>query len=419
MTQLENLDAALCGDVAIEADEKDPNAATVSETTLAGAVQGELLPPAAAAAAQYTTDINTAALQILAWARELGVLAPDSYYPKEKKAPPTFDDGHIDPVALQQFRAKQIRFLAIDAVHKKISIYFRRAAPSGRALKSMPKTCNGYELQYHQGAPENVSPAAVAENTNACAVYVVNGTSFYTCGSSISVGNNREAGTLGCLVKDCNGKLFGLSNNHVSGSCCFAPLDLPVIAPGIMDVVPGNPHPFTIGLHKGQLPMEFGDPTLVSHLQNSDAAWFEILDPSKVSSMQRGFHDTPSSVLDPVPGMLVQKVGRTTGLTNGVIVAPLVGPISISYAAAQYGFTGSAYFENVFIVQGLGDLFSDSGDSGSLVTHRDQNGDLHAVGLLFAGCGNNSAPGGKITFILPLHEILNRLNVSLVSGHNC
>ena len=39
----------------------------------------------------------------------------------------------------------------------------------------------------------------------------------YTCGSSISVANRRSAGTVGCLVKDAQGQLFGLTNNHVTG----------------------------------------------------------------------------------------------------------------------------------------------------------------------------------------------------------
>jgi hypothetical protein len=164
--------------------------------------------------------------------------------------------------------------------------------------------------------------------------------------------------------------------------------------------------------------MLVGDPSSVDHALNSDAALFEIVDPNRVSSMQRNVVDTPTSVMDMVPGMQVQKVGRSTAATTGVVMGELIGAASINYSASQYGFAGCVYFEPLFVVHGLGDIFSEGGDSGSLVTHVDSNGVRHAVGLVVAGCADNSAPGGKRSIILPLRPILNRFNVSLVAGHN-
>lgn len=365
-----------------------------------------------------TVDIRTTAMQFLRWARDHGLLASDAYYPGETYAHPSFGDEPVAASALGVLRARQVRFLAIDALTNKISVFLRRASPSAKELRGLPTHCNGHLLNYHQGNPETVAAANVAEATSTCALHQVGPQSFYTCGSSISIGNNREAGTLGCLVRDPAGQIFGLSNNHVSGACSYAPAGLPVIAPGILDVSPSNPYPFTLGIHSRQLPMHVGDPSSIDHTQNSDAALFEVLNPALISSMQRGHYDTPNSLMDLAPGMQVQKVGRSTDLKAGVVLGEIVGAASINYAAAQYGFSGAVYFEPLWIVHGLGDIFSDGGDSGSLVTHVDSAGMRHAVGIVVAGCTDNSAPGGKRSIVLPLRPILDRFKVELVSGHN-
>ncbi|MBR0893260.1 hypothetical protein JQ637_46290 [Bradyrhizobium diazoefficiens] len=103
-----------------------------------------------------------------------------------------------------------------------------------------------------------VGPDSLPFSGPTYAVRNVGGQKFYTCGSSISVGNNREAGTLGAIVRDSSAKQYGLTNNHVSGSCSFAPVGLPILAPGIVDVVPGNLSPFTIGFHSVALKMAPG-----------------------------------------------------------------------------------------------------------------------------------------------------------------
>lgn len=382
------------------------------------AVPVQLQFPASAQAAT-TTDVRTAALQFLSWAREHGLLAADAYRPHETLPNPEFDHATLDPGVFSALRTRQVRFLAVASQKNHISVFLKKAAPNSKELKILPRTCNGHTLSYHQGNTESVSPTAVAESTNNCSMHQHETKDFYTCGSSISVGNNREAGTLGCLVRNARSELFGLSNNHVSGACSYAPIGLPVLAPGILDVGPGNPFPFTIGLHETQLPMQFGDPSGVDHTQNSDAALIKITSPNLISSMQRNFYDTPASVIDLQPGMQVEKVGRTTGHTHGIVLGELIGAVLINYVAAQYGFSGGAYFEGVFVVHGVGDVFSDGGDSGSLVTHVDANGIRHAVGIVFAGCIDNSAPGNKRALILPLRPILNRFNVTLLSQHNC
>jgi hypothetical protein len=370
-------------------------------------------------AALQSANVRTAALQFLRWAHDHGLLSSDAYYPGETIGTPDFGEAEVGTSAMGILRSRQVRFVTVDPAASKISVFLRRATPSAKELKVLPPSCNGVSLKYHQGNPETVSLANVAEATSTCAMRTVGGMSFYTCGSSISVGNSREAGTLGCLVRNGGGEIFGLTNNHVSGACSYAPTGLPVIAPGVLDVSASNPHPFTLGTHSHQLPMLVGDPSSIDHALNSDAALFRITALDRISSMQRNHHDTPTSVLDMTPGMKVKKVGRSTDLTSGFVYGELIGAASISYAAAQYGFSGSVYFEPLFLVHGIGDVFSEGGDSGSLVTHEDAQGVHHAVGIVVGGCVDNGAPGGKRSIVLPLRPILDRLQVTLVATHNC
>ena len=102
----------------------------------------------------------------------------------------------------------------------------------------------------------------------------------YTCGSSIFTGNRIGAGTLGCLVKDASGVLYGLTNNHVTGGCSYSEPELPVVAPGPADVVAGGFDPFTIGHHHKVLQLSVGSPDNVDVSDNLDAALFKIKDPN-------------------------------------------------------------------------------------------------------------------------------------------
>ena len=115
----------------------------------------------------------------------------------------------------------------------------------------------------------------------------------------------------------------------------------------------------------------------------------------------------------------MRKVGRTTRDTQGQIVARELRPLDVSYNAQSYGFSGVIWFANVFAIHGDVGEFSKGGDSGSLVVAIDATGAiLGAVGLIFAGGGDSSAPGGYRSSMLPLRPILNALNATLVGGHN-
>jgi hypothetical protein len=81
-------------------------------------------------------------------------------------------------------------------------------------------------------------------------------------------------------------------------------------------------------------------------------------------------------------------------------------------------FAGAVAFEPVFLIAGIGQAFSDNGDSGGLITAVDQGGQRVAVGIVVGGKADKSAPGEKVTIALPILPILEGLGVTLVSGHN-
>jgi hypothetical protein len=100
------------------------------------------------------------------------------------------------------------------------------------------------------------------------------------------------------------------------------------------------------------------------------------------------------------------------------VIGQIYGAHPIQYSVPLYQFSGVVPFDPVFAIAGIGQLFSDNGDSGSLVTTIDQNGQRKAVGIVVGGKNDGSAPGGKTTIALPILPILQGLGVTLVSGLN-
>lgn len=361
-------------------------------------------------------QLQTSALKFLKWANHRGVLTADAYFPGDAYEDPQLE-GMTD-AGVRLLRQKLVRAVGINPSKGDITVFLARATPGVKQILSLPSQCDGFGLSYHQGQSDIVNPMAVAQAATPCAIRQVNGSNLYTCGSSISVGNSRAAGTLGCLVRDGGGILYGLSNNHVAGGCNYAPGGLPILAPGVLDVSPVMPHPFTIGTHHHQLQMLMGDPTTVNTVLNQDAAIFQLIDPDRVSSMQQNNYDTPSATMPLAPGMRVKKVGRSSGYTEGHVMSTLVGSFPVSYTAPEHGFSGPVYFDNMHVVTGVTDRFSEAGDSGSLVVHDAPDGHTYAVGIIVAGMSDNRAPGTLASLVLPIEPVLTAFNVSLVSNHN-
>jgi hypothetical protein len=316
-------------------------------------------------------------------------------------------------------RQRQVTQVGFDSVQDKVLVYLRRATPGKKLLEKLPASIDGFALEYMQGVEQPISSNHI--QPMGCPAWRLRqsaGQSRYTCGSSISVGNYMDAGTLGALVRDQTGQLYGLTNNHVAGSCNHADVGLPIVAPGVLDVVAGGLDPFTIGYHAATLKMAPGSITIVDPAQNHDAAIFRIRDANQVTSYQGDSYDTPTTAIPLAAGMVVEKVGRTTGLTKGTVQCQIAGPLPIVYAAPNYGFNGKVYYDPAFYITGDTDIFSDNGDSGSLIVTTQTDGTRTAVGLVVGGAASGAEPGGKITIALPIASVLTRLNLSLVSGHN-
>lgn len=315
-------------------------------------------------------------------------------------------------------RAKGIHSISYNEPGHTIYIYTKKKI-ANKDLQVLPSNFLGVGIAYPQGSVDPIGREVNKPQGAVCSIHKTAQAEHYTCGSSISPGNDCSAGTMGALVRDKQDKLMGLTNNHVTALCSHTLVGTPILAPGVLDVGPYTMAPITLGFHVKALEMKIGTVGNLDIQSNLDAAVFELPNESLVSSMQGNAFDTPSETGSPVEGMRVSKVGRTTGHTEGRIVSRELRPVSIKYSVAGHGFSAFILFGNVYSVHGSTGPFSAAGDSGSLVVEIDAKGTpIRAVGLLFADGSDSSAPGDMRTFILPLEPILEGLEVKLVGGHN-
>lgn len=202
----------------------------------------------------------------------------------------------------------------------------------------------------------------------------------------VSIGHaDVTAGTLGCWVKDRRSReLMILSNNHVMANSNSAMPGDSVLQPGDAD---GGDHSFDrlatltrwVPLAKTGNIMDCAVAAVVNPLQVDH----DILDAGRPSRATR----------IPDLGASVWKMGRTTGLTSGVLSC-----IDLS-TAVYYASLGTIYFDDQYEVTGTGVTMP--GDSGSLVLER-----WTPVGLLFAGSGDY-----KRAIVSPIDPILEVLDV--------
>ena len=307
-----------------------------------------------------------------------------------------------------------VGFAASERSDPRVFIYTRRklTVTEQKSLQSSTKAKANIEFRVAQ-------PFSVSAPTSEAAIPLALRNGRITCGSSISVGNNREAGTIGALLRDKRGQLYGLSCNHVTGGCSNARVGLPIVAPGILDVGSDGPLPRTIGRHQRALQFIAGDPSSVANFRNNaDAAIFKIEEENRHTSWQSDVTDTPNLVASPEEDMPVEKVSRTTGHTLGVIESQLSGPVRIDYKMTAYhsaeentSFAGSIFYQPVYIIRGRQQRFAGEGDSGALVFSREQGKAAVSVGLVIGGDSAND-----VTYMLPLKPILAKFDCTLVSG---
>ncbi len=104
-------------------------------------------------------------------------------------------------------------------------------------------------------------------------------------------------------------------------------------------------------------------------------------------------------------GDRVRKVGRTTGVTEGVVTAIEVDRLVVDFEIGLLRFDGQIEIE------GTGsEAFSAGGDSGSLIV--DEHG--FACGLLFAGSDVGGRNGAGLTYVNEIDVVLGRLKSRLL-----
>ena len=212
----------------------------------------------------------------------------------------------------------------------------------------------------------------------------------------VSTGNcaANMAGTLGCFVTH-DEQPHALSNNHVFALTNESPQDADIPQPGRIDG--GSCPRDVIGQLGPFVPIQLNGGT-----NFVDAALARI-DEEQVSIDPRmirpsgGREQLVSPHVPATLGMAVQKSGRTTGHTHGIVDAVRV--------SIRVGFgRGVGTFANQFRVRGTMTQFSAAGDSGSLVTTDPGN---QPVGLLFAG-------GNGFTFCNDVDRVLTDLSATII-----
>ena len=239
----------------------------------------------------------------------------------------------------------------------------------------------------------------------------------------ISIGHFKiSAGTLGAVVRDKKTrKPMILSNNHVlanitNGHDNRAQIGDPILQPGSYDK--GKKSDDVIGYLERFIPLNKGegatDCQVAIAVERFLNFFLHLIRPNyklkffknegsnlvdcalaRPSSDQAVITDIMGigrvqGIKEAAVGMKIQKSGRSSGITNGSVVA--IG----SSVSVNMGESEVAVFDNQFVTTPI----SQSGDSGSLVLDMGN----HAVGLLFAG-------SEKATVCNRIQNVINFLNI--------
>jgi hypothetical protein len=198
------------------------------------------------------------------------------------------------------------------------------------------------------------------------------------------------SGTLGAVVES-DGTRYLLSNNHVLANENSLPAGTPIFQPGLLDG--GNPASDTIAMLSQFIALTANAPNSV------DCAIAALVDASAVAPLilPKVGRLKSSEPIDAVEGMAVEKTGRATGYTTGAVF-DVSATISVQFDL------GMLTFVDQILIRGDAGLFSDGGDSGSLVVD------------VASGCATGLVIGGSTQFAIANHitDVLQALNVKLV-----
>ena len=202
------------------------------------------------------------------------------------------------------------------------------------------------------------------------------------------------AGTIGCRVKDAQGNVYALSNNHIYANENRAVIGDAAIQPGPYDggVSPAD----TIGTLFDYEPIVFS-----TSANNAIDAAIAVSTPDLLGNATPpdGYGPPKSTTATVSFGTKVMKYGRTTGLTSGMVKGINV-TVNVQYDAGNV-----ARFVGQILIGG--GSFSAGGDSGSLVVLSAKGAnDRKPVALLFAG-------GNHFALANPIDAVLARFNVTI------
>jgi hypothetical protein len=207
------------------------------------------------------------------------------------------------------------------------------------------------------------------------------------------------AGTLGAFAFHLKTqKPAILSNNHVLANEDTAKIGDAILQPGAVDG--GKRRRDKVGELLDFVPMKSRGHNLV------DAA-IAAIDPeirfdARTLTGLGELHGQREEAL--APGDAVAKVGRTTGVTRGVVSAIEVDNVVVTYERGDLSFDRQIEIEST----GAGP-FSSGGDSGSVIV--DENG--FACALLFAGSDQGGSNGKGLTYANEIGLVLEQLNLKL------
>lgn len=204
-----------------------------------------------------------------------------------------------------------------------------------------------------------------------------------------------SAGTLGAFVR-VGGRLHALSNYHVLAGSPGAREGDAIVQPGPADG--GRDDADVVGTLAAYVPLD------ATRSAQVDAAVALLTDDRVDLEYPAGLVTTTRTALG---AETVEKIGRTTGTTRGVITAIELDDVVVGYGPE----TGDVTFEGQIEIEGLGgEPFSRGGDSGSLVYLPDERA---AVGLLFAGSETGGQNGTGLTYVNPIDTVLEALGAEL------
>jgi len=210
-----------------------------------------------------------------------------------------------------------------------------------------------------------------------------------------------SAGTLGCFVRADDERIHVLSNNHVLADENRAEIGDRIVQPGPWDG--GKAGRDTVAELTRFEPL---DVVGVNRLDCAVAALANDME-YDAGALMGG-----SDGLDPRPfvpreGILVEKIGRTTGRTIGRLSA-----LNVSVLGVEFDTADNVRFDGQLEIEDVGGTpFSADGDSGSIVFAKDER---RPIGLLFSGDDSAGPNETGVTYANPLPDVLKALRVSLV-----